>query len=314
MAEDRWTEVAESGSVRALRVGTRIAVALGPGLTSLLLWPVAAYYALRNPSARRGSLQYLRRLWASPEGRSALGWRPGAFAVVRHLHEFAVSLHDRMLLWSGSLERMQVRHDGSEKIFELTRSGRGALLLGAHLGSLDMLSFLSRKYDLVVNVVAFFENAQRVNAFFESLSEDHRIRLIELDPGSVQAAFSVRDRISRGELVAVMADRMAPGKTTRAVETAFLGRSTPFPLGPFLLGCVLQCPVLFALCVRTGPGRYQTILRPVGDAARVPRAEREKRAGELLARYVTLLEEQCLRHPYQWFNFFEFWPSEKAPR
>lgn len=313
MADDRWTRVAESGSLHALRVGTRVALALGPRLTSLLLWPVAAYYALRNASARRGSLQYLRRLWTSPEGRGALGRRPGALSVVRHLHEFAVSLHDRMLLWGGGLERMQVRHDGSGKIFELTRSGRGALLLGAHLGSLDMLSFLSRKYDLVVNVVAFFENARRVNAFFRSLSEGHRIRVIELDPSSVQAAFQVRDRIARGELVVVMADRMAPGKTARSVETAFLGRSAPFPLGPFLLACVLECPVLFALCVRTGAARYETILRPVGDAARVPRVEREKRAGELLARYVTLLEEQCLRHPYQWFNFFEFWPGEQAP-
>jgi predicted LPLAT superfamily acyltransferase len=312
VAEDRWARMAESGSARALRLGARIARAIGPRLSSLLLWPVAAYYVLRNATARRGSLQYQRRLWASPEGRTALGRRPGWLGAVRHLHEFAVSLHDRMLLWGGGLERMQVSHDGSERIFELTRSGRGALLLGAHLGSLDMLSFLSRKYDLVVNVVAFFANARRVNAFFESLSGEHRIRLIELEPDSVQAAFRVRERIARGELVVVMADRMAPGKTARTAQTTFLGRPARFPLGPFLLACVLECPVLFALCLRTGAGRYETLLRPIGETARVARAERDKRAGELLARYVTLLEQQCQRHPHQWFNFFEFWPEEEA--
>jgi predicted LPLAT superfamily acyltransferase len=312
VAEDRWARMAESGSARVIRVGAAIARAIGPRLTSLGLWPVAAYYVLSNAGVRRASLQYQRRLWASPEGRAALGRPPGWLGAVRHVHEFAMSLHDRMLLWGGGLERMEVCHDGSEKIFEIARAGRGALLLGAHLGSLDMLSFLSRKYDLVVNVVAFFANARHVNAFFESLSGEHRIRLIELDPDSVQAAFSVRDRLARGELVVLMADRMAPGKTSRSAQTAFLGRPARFPLGPFLLACVLECPVLFALCLRTGPGRYETLLRPVGDAARVPRAERDKHAGELLARYVTLLEQQCQRHPYQWFNFFEFWPEEAA--
>jgi len=311
--EEGWTDVAESGGARALRWGGRLARALGRRNTSRLMWPVAAYFLLRRRSARRGSRQFLERVASRAEGRAALGGGPGWGASLRHLHAFGMSLYDRMRVWSGGLEGLEVQHDGSEAIFESARSGRGALLLGAHLGSLDLLSFLSRHYDLVVNVVAFFENARRVNEFFASLGPGHRLRLIELDPDSVQAALSVRACIGRGELVAVMADRLAPGGHGRSALCTFLGRPARFPLGPFLLAGVLECPVLFTLCVCIAPGRYETVLRPLGRPEGATRHEREKQARELLETYVAELEARCLRHPFQWFNLYEFWTHAGDP-
>jgi len=307
-AEDRWARVGERGTASALRFGGWVHRRLGPRTS--LLWLPSLYYLVASGVARRGSRQYQERLWQRPEGRRALGRRPGPVTTLRHLHEFAVALYDRMAVWSGELDSMDVEHDGSERIFGLARSGRGALLLGAHIGSLDMLWFLSRKYDLTVNVVVFYQNAQRINAFLESLAPEARLRAIDLDPQSVRAAFEIKACLDRGELVVMMADRMAPGKTARAAEAPFLGAPARFPLGPFLLASVLSCPVWFALCVRLGTGRYRTVLRPVGEAGRVPRRERERRAGELLATYVGLVEEHCLRFPLQWFNFYEFWGEE----
>jgi predicted LPLAT superfamily acyltransferase len=310
MREDRWARIAESGSMRALRLIGWFHRRLGRGPSVALLWLAAAYFLVRSRPARLGSLRYLERVWASPEGRRSLGRRPGYRAVLRHLHTFAVATYDRLVVWSGELDSFVVRHDGSDKLFGLAETGRGALLLGAHLGSFDMLSFLSRKYQLVVNVVVFHGNAQRINAFLESQAPDQRIRMIDLDPNSVSAAFQIKACLERGEFVALLADRAAPGRTVRTANATLLGDPARFPLAPFLLGCVLECPVLFALCVGTGPGRYETLLRPIGEPMRVPRSEREKRAGELLARYVALLESTCTRLPFQWFNFYDFWDDQ----
>ena len=41
----------------------------------------------------------------------------------------------------------------------------------------------------------------------------------------------------------------------------------------------------------------------------MPRAEREKRARELLEAYARSLEEACCRAPRQWFNFYDFWEA-----
>ena len=54
------------------------------------------------------------------------------------------------------------------------------------------------------------------------------------------------------------------------------------------------------------------MLRPLSDGVRMPRAEREKAAHELLEGYVSMLEQWCLRFPWQWFNFYDFW-SGGAP-
>jgi predicted LPLAT superfamily acyltransferase len=314
MNEDRWAQIAESGSTRALRFGGWLLHAIGRGPSRALLWLPSLYFLARNRHTRRGSRQYLAQLWSSPEGRAALGRRPGLGAVLRHIHEFAVSLYDRMLVFGGALDSMEILHDGSGKLFDLARTGRGALLLGAHVGSVDLLWLVSRKYDLRVNVAAFYGNATRINSFLESQLGEGRVRVIDLDPGSVRAAFEIKACIDRGEFVVILADRLAPGRTARTAETTFLGRTARFPLAPFLLAGVLECPVLFASCLCIGDGRYETLLRPLGDAGRVRREEREKRARELLERYVALLESTCMRLPYQWFNFFEFWGEDGEDR
>ena len=59
--------------------------------------------------------------------------------------------------------------------------------------------------------------------------------------------------------------------------------------------------------MRTGERRYKTILRTLAEGVRVPRAERDKHAREILERYVTNLERYCHEQPLQWFNFYEFW-------
>jgi len=310
MSQDRWARIAESGTFRAMRFVGWSHRTFGRGPSVALLWLAAAYFLVRSRPARRASRRYLERVWASPEGRRSLGRRPGYAAVLRHLHEFAVALYDRLVVWSGELDSLEVRHDGSEKIFGVARAGRGALLLGAHLGSIDMLWFLSRKYQLVVNAIGFHDNAERINAFLESFAPNERVRMIDVDPNSVQAAFEIKACIDRGEFVIMLADRVAPGKAARTAEASFLGHPAPFPLSPFLLAGVLGCPVLFAVCVCTGPARYETVLRPLGEAARVPPSEREKRARELVAGYAALLESSCLRLPFQWFNFYDFWGDD----
>ena len=306
----RWMQMAESGTMRALRFGGWFHRRFGRGPITVILALAAAYYAARNGEARRGSRRYLERVAATPEGRRALGRGPRLAQILRHFTEFAVNLYDRMVVWGGALDTFELEHDGSGEIFRLAESGQGVLLLGAHIGSLDMLGFIARRYELVVNVVAYYENAEQINAFFESQGPE-QVRMIHLDPASVQAAFEIRACLARGEIVVILADRPPPeevrGGRVRTSQVSFLGRPARFPIGPFLLAGVLECPVYLALCVRTGRARYTTLMRPVAPGRRVRKGEREKHAQEILARYVNLLELTCQRYPFQWFNLYDFW-------
>jgi predicted LPLAT superfamily acyltransferase len=309
---ERWARAAELGTVRSLRIVAGTLRRVPRPAAIALVSAIAVYYALRGREPRRASRDYLARVAAAPGGLAALGGAPGPMTVVRHFREFAVAIYDRLLVWSGALKALHVEHDGSERIFEVARSGRGALLVAAHLGSLDMLWFLSKHYGLRVAVVGYFGNAPRINAYLESLGAGRNLRLIELDPDWVRAAFEIRASLASGELVVMMADRVPPLRAGRVETVPFLGAPARFSAAPFHLALALRCPVFFALCVRTGDAAYRTVLRELSEARRVPASERDKRARELVLAYAAELESWVLRFPLQWFNFYDFW--EAAPR
>jgi len=306
-----WAATAERGSMLALRTMRACYQLLGRRVSVALLLPIATYFYLTSVRSRRASRAYLETLWATPEGRKALGRRPRWWHVLRHHFEFSINILDRMVIWQGDSHHLEIEHEGSQHMFRLAREKRGAILLGAHLGSFDLLRLISAQSGITVNVLMFTAHAERINRFFAKLNPLSRVHVIAFDPNSVASIFELKGCIDRGELVGILGDRLWQRQKGRTVVTNFLGRPALLPLGPFQLQTLLGCPMLLALCLRTGRDRYRAIARPFAEAGVLPSGERVKRAQELAQAFAKLLEEYCLRSPYQWFNFFDFWEAEE---
>jgi predicted LPLAT superfamily acyltransferase len=307
-----WTSLAESGSIAALRAMAWFHRRFGRAPSRALLHPIAGYFWLRRGAVRRASRAWFEAVAATPEGRRALGRGARARDSYAHLHEFATQLLDRLVLWGGGIDTLRITHEGSEHLFDLARRGRGALLLGSHLGSFDLLRLLAGRHGLRVSVLMYTEHAERITSFFERLAPGSAVRVLRLDPGSLRTGFEIRACLERGEFVGILADRLPPGGRERPARVPFLGRSAAFPLSPFRLAATLGCPALVALCTRTGPGSYHASVAFVTRGERAPRAEREKRAREALLAYVAALERAALRAPRQWFNFYDYF-GEGSP-
>jgi predicted LPLAT superfamily acyltransferase len=305
-----WMEIAERGSQRALRFIRWYYRTFGRRLTIAFLTPVSAYFFVTGKSLRRASIGYLRTLWAAPGGREALRTEPGWRHVFRHIHEFAEHILDRMIVWGGDTEIISVDYAGTEILLELSQQRRGAILLGCHLGSWDLLRSVAERTGVTLNVLIFTANAALINSFFERMHPDLSLRMIPFQLGSIRWVFDVRAAIERGEFVGVLGDRVWESERERSVPVTFLGRPTRFPLGPFLLQSTLGCPMILTGCFRTGPGRYRAVAVPFAPAGVIPRGDRRKYAEELAQRYAHELEQWCMRAPYQWFNFFDFWAED----
>ena len=87
-------------------------------------------------------------------------------------------------------------------------------------------------------------------------------------------------------------------------------RSGHFPVGPFVLAALTGAPMIATFNVQTALRTYDLIaFDPVSY-----RFDRSRDKGEQLKEwvegYVRKHEQMVRKHPYQWFNFYDFW----APR
>ncbi|MCP3984575.1 MAG: hypothetical protein GY723_09295 [bacterium] len=304
-----WAQLAESGSLFAARLMRRVYRLLGRRLSSGLLWPIALYFSIVRGDGRVAQRRYLTRLRVvAPE----LDLPEPSFATcLRHTHEFSVNIFDRMVAWGGELDDIEFLHRGSEHLFSLAEQGKGAILLGSHLGSFDMMRLLAGRHGLAVNVLMYTRHAEQIGRFLAQLDPDHPVRVISLDPSSTRTAFEIRQCLGRGEFVGILGDRIWPGDTGRREWIPFLGHPAPFSLRPFLLAGLLGAPLLFSVCVRRDAATYEAIVEPLHSGGIVPRGERDAQARKWLEQYVARLEQGCRQTPYQWFNFYDTWHTHE---
>jgi len=306
----RWSQVAERGSLWGMRVTAWSYRWLGRHVCGALVHAIVAYFFLTDRKGRRASAAYLRRVYATAEGRSTLGQPPGRWQSFLHYREFALSIADRIGIWFGHVDDFNYEMIGEEYLDRLAEEGRGAIVIGAHLGSFDALRLLAERKKSIVNVLMFTANAERINTLFRELSPDMDARVIRVDPESIDSVFEVRECLRRGELVAILGDRIEPGDQNRTLSIPLLGDPVELSEAPFLLAALLECPLLLVLAFREASGRYSVFAEKLADRVRLPRRAREKGVAELLTAYAARLEYYCKLYPLQWFNFFDYWKDE----
>jgi predicted LPLAT superfamily acyltransferase len=296
-----WLSMPEKGTLLGMRIVMAVCVALGRRAGRALVSAIVLYYALLHGDARRASRAWLRRV----RGRAG-----GFWPVYRHLRTFAYVTLDRVFLLKGRTDLFTFTHDGHEHLQALRAARRGALLLGAHLGSFEAMRALGEKYELRVHVLAHEANARMVNALLRRLDPRLTVRLIEVGPGAPAAPFQVQELIEQGELVALLGDRT--GLNERAALVEFLGAPAVLPTGPYALAAALRCPVYLTFALFHEPNRYELVCEPfLEGGAPLPREGREAALRGMAQRYAARLEHHARRAPENWFNFYDFWAARR---
>jgi predicted LPLAT superfamily acyltransferase len=303
-AKPEWASASERGSRFILRVLVWLIRRIGGAPIRPLLGPIAIYYTLFAVSARRASQGYLARI---DRARGHAARKPGLREAYHHFYSFAEGILDRLSLWSGDYDKFEVVLHGRETMEELVASGRGAFMVGAHLGNFDMLRLVARENNIPVNILMLATNAERINEAFEALDPECNVRVIDISATSASTAVEIRRCVNRGEFVAVLADRAVTESRSRIARASFLGEPAPFPEGPFLLPMVMRMPVVLTIAIKTGPNRYEVFMEEIAGGEPVPAAERTKEIQERVETYAARLEYFCIREPLQWFNFYDFW-------
>ena len=311
--EAHWSQLAERGGAWGLRLLYGIYSLLGARVTRWALVPVVAYFFLTGATARRASLDYLKRVRAFSGGDpSSVGWRDS----FRHMMAFAQSGLDKLVAWMGDLPAEEVIFPNRSAFDALIASGRGALLIGAHLGNLEMTrALVARDPRIRVNAVVFTDHAQRFNRVLAKANASFGVNLIQVSHFGPDTAIVLRDKIERGELLVIVGDRTPPAENGRVSKVDFLGKPAPFAQGPFILASVLDCPVFLFFCLREQVGstaRHQIYFEPFAQRVHLPRPKRAAHLQAYCQQFAQALQSYCLMAPEQWFNFYDFWRHDGA--
>jgi predicted LPLAT superfamily acyltransferase len=290
-----WVRQPERGSRLAMRLLVWLTQKLGHAAGRTLLYPICAYFVLFSPRARRASADYLGRV---------LCRRPRLGDVFRHYHAFASTIHDRIYLLAGQYGYFDVALCAPPELFALLREKRGCILLGSHLGSFEILRARAFSDNVPpVNVLMHLDNAEKINSVLRPLAPELESRVIAL--GGPESLLRVRECLARGEIVAVLGERV--WRDERSTRCDFLGKPARFPLGPLLLAGLLHAPVVLFFGLYRGGRRYEIHLEHFADAIPLPRGDREAAVRPWVERYACRLEHHCRRAPYNWFNFYDYW-------
>lgn len=299
-ASSAWMRTPERSNRTMLRVMTWISLRLGRPAGRAVLHAIAAYFLLFAPASRRASQAYLQR---------ALG-RPATWSdQYRHFFSFAATIHDRIYLINHRFDLFDIEIRGQAAMHDASRGESGLFLIGAHMGSFEVIRAVGRQIPgLRVSMVMHEDNAQKINAMLAAINPEASTDIIGL--GRIDSMLRVRDKLDQGAMVGMLADRSIGDDAL--FPTPLLGSTAYLPTGAFRMAALLRRRVVFMVGLYLGGNRYQINFEPLADFSQTPAGQRGAQVQAAVQRYAALLDQYARQAPYNWFNFFDFWQAPAA--
>lgn len=290
-----WVFERERGSAFALHLVGWIARCFGRGCSRAVLYPITLYFFLTARRARAASYDYLCRV---------IRREPSPAERFRHFYWFASTILDRVYFLTGGVAGFDVRVTDPDGLWQRIRARQGCVLLGAHVGSFEMLRTLAvDEHQVRLKVLMRTEQNAVVTRFLAALNPSIADTVVELR--GLDDMLRLRDHVEQGGLVALLADRVLPGEPW--VECEFLGSEARFPLAPFRLAAALRVPIYLFFGLYQGGRRYDACFEVLEVDRNLPAAERSRTIRHLAQQFAGRLAWHVRRAPFNWFNFFPFW-------
>jgi predicted LPLAT superfamily acyltransferase len=304
-----WAATRERGALVMMWLMFHGVKLLSRPLAMPFIYLSTAYFYVFGRGARAASRDYLARVAAAAPD---LGIDARPLHVYRHFVSFARAIVDKQNAWLGRINYSQVGIEDHARMRVMAQGARGVLVIGSHLGNLELcraLATLNRRVRL--NVLVHTRHSRSFNQVLR-MAGATQVELIQVSELSAATALMLKSRVDQGEWVVIAGDRV-PVHGGRTVDVQLLGATAAVPVGPYVLASVLECPVHLLFCLRRVAG-YRVYFEPFCEQVRWQRAQRDAIIADLAQRFAARLEHYLLMEPLQWFNFYRFWRSAAPAR
>jgi predicted LPLAT superfamily acyltransferase len=301
--KDQWSSIKERGGMLPLMLMLGFYRLGGRWLCRFVLLFVIFWYWFFSKSARTASLQYLTKLHNFSGDQSPFKTTPTIAHTYSHLMEFGECILDKIEGWLGHIPEENLSLFGHENIRE--RYQKGTVIVVSHFGNIELLRAVKSENPQKINILVYQKHASKFNAFLKKLNSHADVNLVSVDELGIETALVLQEKMAQGEWIIVAADRV-PVQSDRVQSIDFLGEAANWPQGSWMLASLLKVPVVAVFCYRVNK-KFEVHIHKISDQLQFSRKARMQEMRETTQKYIELLEQHCIRVPYQWFNFYNFW-------
>ncbi len=295
-----------------------------------LAFPIGFFYWAFGKKTRQISKNYLHRVnefcqrqipqacqnQASPDCHCRALTRQSS--TFKHISSFALNLVENVQSWAGkfSFEDVNWQNDDVHDLVANINARKGTVIVISHLGNAQMMKGLAAMGEsgterkMNITTISDAKISSGFNALLNEINPDSSFNLVNSNDIGPETILLLQARLEQGGVVVIAGDRVS-AHTDRNIEIDFLGEKARFPYGVFLLIALLNAPTYFVNGLRQKDfslhPKYDMFVKKNPLDFDCPRKEREARIVQTAQNYVRNLEGLTKAHPYQWYNFFDFW-------
>jgi predicted LPLAT superfamily acyltransferase len=238
--------------------------------------------------------------------------------MLRHIISFSLSLVEKLQSWGGKFpfKDIHFQDDDIGELIQKLENKNGVFIIMSHIGNMELLRGLasfnqtgvSREIK-VTSIVA--EVTAHFNRILKELNPQSGMDTINAKTIDTHTVILLQEKLEAGELAVIAGDRTSISSTEKNLMLSFLGEQAPFSHGIFHLAALINVPVFFVFALRRKDlslsPEYNMHVHKCDISFDCTKKERLLRSRNLAISYVTFLETYCKKHPFQWYNFYNFW-------
>lgn len=192
--------------------------------------------------------------------------------------------------------------EGKENLEKALSLGRGALLVGAHLGNWELGAMTLSMMRYPINIVVWTHKNRLINDFFVQQRQSKGVKVIALG-AAIKKVFSA---LRNNELIGLLGDVDFVNPET-GVAVQFFGRQTIMPKGPALFSLKTKAPIVPTSMIREKGNKFRLVL----DEPIIYNSSKNDESDlvKLTQKVTNALEQRIALHPEQWFMLRPRWQT-----
>lgn len=280
----------------------------------ILIYPIAFFYFIFSKRGRDECRLYQNQLKTFTNGQV-----PKKVSAFKQILSFTLCVMEKMEGWLGNYHynELVLHNDDLKALQNQLEEKKGALLIGSHLGNIELLRSLSSRGEdgvtrkVPVTAVMELKSTEQFNKTLQEVNPQVGFQVIDPENIAINTIVQLQEEIENGGLVVITGDRTSARARNRVIRKKFLGKDADFPYGVFVMTLLLKAPTYYVFGLRTKNAslspKYNIFVEKSEVDFNCPREKREKKLDEICGEFVGKLEKYCVKFPYQWYNFYNFW-------